>query len=50
VPAGGFYQAPVLLRDVPVMHRLAQEEVHFGIVFGFVDASSTVGSFSRETT
>ena len=31
VPAGGFYQAPVLLRDVPVLHRLAQEEV-FGPV------------------
>jgi aldehyde dehydrogenase (NAD+) len=31
VPAGGFYQAPTLLRDVPVMHRLAQEEV-FGPV------------------
>jgi aldehyde dehydrogenase (NAD+) len=31
VPHGGFYQAPVLLRDVPVMHRLAQEEV-FGPV------------------
>ena len=31
VPLGGFYQAPVLLRDVPVMHRLAQEEV-FGPV------------------
>ena len=31
VPAGGYYQAPVLLRDVPVMHRLAQEEV-FGPV------------------
>jgi aldehyde dehydrogenase (NAD+) len=30
-PAGGFYQAPVLLRDVPVMHRLAQQEV-FGPV------------------
>ena len=27
----GFYQAPTLLRDVPVMHRLAQEEV-FGPV------------------
>ncbi len=26
-PEGGFYQAPTLLRDVPVMHRLAQEEV-----------------------
>jgi aldehyde dehydrogenase (NAD+) len=31
VPAGGFYQVPTLLRDVPVMHRLAQEEV-FGPV------------------
>ena len=31
VPAGGFYQTPTLLRDVPVMHRLAQEEV-FGPV------------------
>jgi aldehyde dehydrogenase (NAD+) len=31
VPAGGFYQAPVLLRDVPFQHRLAQEEV-FGPV------------------
>jgi aldehyde dehydrogenase (NAD+) len=31
VPSGGFYQAPTLLRDVPVMHRLAQEEV-FGPV------------------
>ena len=30
-PAGGFYHAPVLLRDVPVQHRLAQEEV-FGPV------------------
>ena len=30
-PAGGFYQAPVLLRDVPVHHRLAQEEI-FGPV------------------
>ncbi|WP_034292662.1 aldehyde dehydrogenase family protein [Herbaspirillum sp. RV1423] len=31
VPASGFYQAPVLLRDVPYRHRLAQEEV-FGPV------------------
>jgi aldehyde dehydrogenase (NAD+) len=31
VPSGGFYQAPTLLRDVPAMHRLAQEEV-FGPV------------------
>ena len=30
-PEAGFYQAPTLLRDVPVMHRLAQEEV-FGPV------------------
>lgn len=30
-PDTGYYQAPVLLRDVPVNHRLAQEEV-FGPV------------------
>lgn len=30
-PAEGFYQAPVLLRDVPAQHRLWQEEV-FGPV------------------
>ena len=30
-PETGFYQAPTLFRDVPVMHRLAQEEV-FGPV------------------
>ena len=30
-PASGFYQAPTLLRDVPVTHRVAQEEV-FGPV------------------
>jgi aldehyde dehydrogenase (NAD+) len=30
-PETGYYQAPTLLRDVPVMHRLAQEEV-FGPV------------------
>ncbi len=30
-PASGFYQAPVLVRDVPPGHRLAQEEV-FGPV------------------
>ncbi len=30
-PEGGFYQAPTLLRDVPVDHRLAQEEI-FGPV------------------
>ena len=30
-PESGYYQAPTLLRDVPVTHRLAQEEV-FGPV------------------
>jgi aldehyde dehydrogenase (NAD+) len=30
-PDAGFYQAPTLLRDVPVAHRIAQEEV-FGPV------------------
>ena len=30
-PESGFYQAPTLLRDVPISHRLAQEEV-FGPV------------------
>lgn len=30
-PETGFYQAPTLLRDVPVKHRLAQEEI-FGPV------------------
>src|SRR3546814_18138693 len=30
-PETGYYQAPTLLRDVPVGHRLAQEEV-FGPV------------------
>jgi len=30
-PETGYYQAPTLLRDVPVTHRLAQEEV-FGPV------------------
>ena len=30
-PEAGFYQAPTLLRDVPVMHRLAQQEI-FGPV------------------
>jgi aldehyde dehydrogenase (NAD+) len=30
-PAGGFYQAPTLVRDVPLTHRLAQQEV-FGPV------------------
>ena len=30
-PASGFYQAPTVLRDVPINHRIAQEEV-FGPV------------------
>jgi aldehyde dehydrogenase (NAD+) len=30
-PEGGFYQAPTLLRDVPVQHAIAQEEI-FGPV------------------
>jgi aldehyde dehydrogenase (NAD+) len=30
-PESGFYQAPTLLRDVPISHRLAQEEI-FGPV------------------
>ena len=30
-PQAGFYQAPTLLRDVPITHRIAQEEV-FGPV------------------
>ena len=30
-PETGFYQAPTLLRDVPVQHRLAQQEI-FGPV------------------
>jgi aldehyde dehydrogenase (NAD+) len=30
-PQSGFYQAPILLRDVPASHRLAQQEI-FGPV------------------
>jgi aldehyde dehydrogenase (NAD+) len=30
-PQGGFYQVPTLIRDVPIEHRLAQEEI-FGPV------------------
>lgn len=30
-PAGGFYQVPTLIRDVPICHRIAQEEI-FGPV------------------
>ncbi|RYF77017.1 MAG: aldehyde dehydrogenase family protein [Comamonadaceae bacterium] len=43
-PETGFYQAPTLLRDVPVGHRLAQEEV-FGPVLAamsFADEDEAV--------
>ncbi len=43
-PESGFYQAPALLRDVPVNHRLAQEEV-FGPVLAamsFMDEDHAV--------
>jgi len=43
-PETGFYQAPTLLRDVPVNHRLAQEEV-FGPVLAamqFADEDEAV--------
>ena len=43
-PETGYYQAPTLLRDVPVTHRLAQEEV-FGPVLsamGFRDEDHAV--------
>jgi aldehyde dehydrogenase (NAD+) len=43
-PDTGFYQAPTLLRDVPVNHRLAQEEV-FGPVLAamqFADEDEAV--------
>ena len=43
-PAGGFYQAPVLLRDVPPQHRVAQQEV-FGPVLSampFADEDDAV--------
>ena len=38
-PASGYYQAPTLLRDVPVQHRLAQEEV-FGPVLSAMSFSN----------
>ncbi len=38
-PESGFYQAPTLLRDVPVQHRLAQEEI-FGPVLCAMKFSS----------
>jgi aldehyde dehydrogenase (NAD+) len=34
-PKSGFYQVPILLRDVPFQHRLAQEEV-FGPVLAMM--------------
>jgi aldehyde dehydrogenase (NAD+) len=38
-PESGYYQAPTLLRDVPVTHRLAQEEV-FGPVLAAMSFDS----------
>jgi aldehyde dehydrogenase (NAD+) len=43
-PAGGFYQVPTLIRDVPPTHRLAQEEV-FGpvlVIMPFEDDAHAV--------
>ena len=43
-PETGFYQAPTLLRDVPVTHRLAQEEI-FGpvlVAMSFKDENHAV--------
>jgi aldehyde dehydrogenase (NAD+) len=43
-PETGYYQAPILLRDVPVQHRVAQEEV-FGPVLAamsFTDEDEAV--------
>jgi aldehyde dehydrogenase (NAD+) len=50
-PAGGYYQAPTLLRDVPGGHRLAQEEV-FGPVlcampFGDEDEAVQLANATR---
>ena len=50
-PESGFYQAPTLLRDVPVNHRLAQEEV-FGPVlcamkFGSEDEAVQLANATR---
>jgi aldehyde dehydrogenase (NAD+) len=51
-PSTGFYQAPVLLRDVPVTHRLAQDEV-FGPVLAamaFDDEDEAVRSPTARPT
>ncbi|MBP8295594.1 MAG: aldehyde dehydrogenase family protein, partial [Burkholderiales bacterium] len=43
-PAGGFYQAPTLIRDVPASHRLANDEV-FGPVLAampFADEADAI--------
>jgi aldehyde dehydrogenase (NAD+) len=50
-PEAGYYQAPTLLRDVPVTHRLAQEEV-FGPVlaatsFRDEDEAVTIANATR---
>jgi acyl-CoA reductase-like NAD-dependent aldehyde dehydrogenase len=34
-PEAGFYQAPTLLRDVPVMHKLAQQEIFGPVSSGY---------------
>jgi aldehyde dehydrogenase (NAD+) len=44
-PAGGYYQVPTLLRDVPVDHRLAQEEV-FGPVLAAMPFDDEAGAIA----
>ena len=41
-PDTGFYQAPTLLRDVPVDHRLAQEEVFGPVLAAMAFATRTM--------
>ena len=43
-PSGGFYQAPVLLRDVPANHRLMQQEIFGPIlcVASFADEADAI--------
>jgi aldehyde dehydrogenase (NAD+) len=45
-PDSGYYQAPTLLRDVPVDHRLAQEEV-FGPVLAAMPFSGEDDAATR---
>ena len=44
-PAGGYYHVPTLLRDVPVDHRLAQEEV-FGPVLAAMPFDDEAGAIA----